>query len=112
MMATSLREESAYASIVDSKYNLYLTDNFSREFSDWLTTAYQAKPDFKIGDLTKEFPKSVINSHMFFKSTGERSVDEVLLREFFPVEDQLLQTGIDSKQEGVKFFRWDDLLSA
>ena len=56
MMATSLREESAYASIVDSKYNLYLTDNFSREFSDWLTTAYQAKPDFKIGDLTREFP--------------------------------------------------------
>jgi len=35
---------------------------------------------------------------------GSRPLEDIMLREYFPVENQLLQTGIDSKQEGVKFY--------
>eukprot|EP00806_Schmidingerella_arcuata_P001789 Macronucleus_2613.p1 GENE.Macronucleus_2613~~Macronucleus_2613.p1 ORF type:complete len:238 (+),score=31.53 Macronucleus_2613:97-714(+) len=115
MMSTSLREESAYASNPDKRYNTFLMDNFTREFTSWLHDGYPKQPDYKLSELAKTFDHSQIRSHIFFKETGmemgSRPLEDIMLREYFPVENQLLQTGIDSKQEGVKFYQWDDLLA-
>ena len=37
-------------------------------------------------------------------------MEEVLLREFIPLNDVTMGEGIDAKQEGTKFFTWDELL--
>lgn len=39
-----------------------------------------------------------------------RKLDEVKLREFIPVTDITMGEGIDDKQEGTKFYNWEDLL--
>ena len=37
-------------------------------------------------------------------------MEEVLLKEFIPISDITMGEGIDAKQEGTKFYNWDDLM--
>ena len=53
----------------------------------------------------------MIKSTVKLKNTSEkRRMKDVLLKEFLPIEEDILDEGIDSKNSGTKFFDWADLL--
>ena len=37
-------------------------------------------------------------------------MEEVLLKEFIPIEDVTSGTGIDGNQESTRYYNWDDLM--
>lgn len=113
MLSTSDEDESAYSSELDHKLNNHLMDKFTRDFMEYLENpvmGFKNDRDFKVSDFPKRFSYSNIGSHVMLKTTG-RPVDEVYLREYIPYDDiTTMEQGIDDKQEGVKFYQWDDLL--
>ena len=62
LVATSKHDESAIAQDTDPALNNYLSDNFSRDFFDFLTSpvGYRQKRDFTIKDMERQFPYSMI----------------------------------------------------
>ena len=58
---------------------------------------FKKQSDFKIAEFPKQFPKKAIRSDIKMKTTG-RSLDQVSLREYLPIESVLTQEqGIDEK---------------
>ena len=55
MIATSDHEESAVAQDIDHELGNYLSDNFSRDFLDFIESpvGFRAKPDFSLADFPK-----------------------------------------------------------
>ena len=113
MISSSKHEESAIASEIDSSLNTFLSDNFSRDFYDFLfqPNGFKHKAgSFTLEDIKKFFTYDKIRSTISLVNTADREMNEVLLKEFLPVNDITLGEGIDDKQEGTKFFNWEDLL--
>ena len=52
----------------------------------------------------------MIQSHISFHNTSPRPMEEVLLKEFVPIEDVTSGTGIDGNQESTRYYNWDDLM--
>ena len=57
LIATSDHDESAVAQDIDHEIGNYLSDNFSRDFFEFLESpaGYRTKPDFSLADFPKEF---------------------------------------------------------
>ena len=114
MVATSQHNESALAQDVDPAINNFLSDNFSRDFFDFLESpvGFQRRPSFTIQNFQDHFTFDMIKSHVSLVNSedSERRLDEVLLKEFVPIGDVTMGEGIDDKQEGTKFYNWDELL--
>lgn len=63
-MATSTRDESAYSSSRDDHYNLYLMDNFTQQFLDFLFDEYEKWQDFKFSDFPQKYGEVDIKSNI------------------------------------------------
>ena len=100
MIATSRHDESALASDSDPALNNYLSDNFSRDFFQFLTSpiGFSRRQDFTLAEFPHEFDFHSIKSHVSLVNTSEtRELKDVQLREFIPVSDVTMGEGIDSK---------------
>ena len=112
LIATSQHDESALAQDTDPDLNNHLSDNFSRDFTDFLFSpvGYRHKSDFSMADFAKHFDYDMIKSHLTLVNNSQRDEKDVLLSEFIPIKDDYMGEGIDGRQEGTKFYTWDDLL--
>lgn len=90
MLTSSGEDESAYSSEPDHQYNVAGMDTMTKLLMEYFASpiGYVQNPDFKIGDFPTQFPAHLAKSHIHTKSTG-RSVDQVMLREYIPVENTL-----------------------
>ena len=63
-----------------------------------------------MADFAKHFDYDMIKSHLTLVNNSQRDEKDVLLSEFIPIKDDYMGEGIDGRQEGTKFYTWDDLL--
>ena len=113
MVASADFHESAMANTTDDELNTFEQDAFSKELRAFLFEGnYQSKRGFRVSDFPNVFTIDKVLSHVKLKTTG-RPLDQVLLREYLPhskIEDVLMGKGIDSNQDGTKFYNWEDLI--
>ena len=115
LLSSARNHESAIADVTDGTLNTFLSDKFSAVFGEFLfqKNGYRSRPDFKISDFPRFFTYDKVSSHVEVITTSDKSLSDVLFREYFPtdkVNEITLGEGIDGKQDDTKFFNWEDLL--
>jgi len=101
MVASAGHDESALADRTDGELNTFLADAFSRVLEEFLfmDNGFKAKRNFRISDMPSVFTYDLVKSHLTMKSTANRPLDKIYLREFLPnnkLQDVLLGKGIDT----------------
>jgi len=96
MLSTSVVGESAVADKTDGILNTFMSDKFSGLFADFLfePSGYRAQPNFKLSEFLRFFTFEKVMSQLSFKSTSPRPLNEVLLSDFLPYNDEWLTDSV------------------